>query len=192
VQDKTILRGFWDTKLPPSHHQRGLTEANGFNPAAGLNPAGWTVYGATNVTYAPWKAYSWVGLPVWASVFPSFPFTTIAILLSILGSVMGVASNSLLLSGSRKKKHAPVKAYLIIQAISMIAILVQVAFLAIAGREVQKGHGYRDLIRDQNIGIGILAANYTVFLGILVYFWIVAYSFYRQLKLEIKERGDHI
>ena len=64
----------------------------------------------------------------------------------------------------RKKKHARVKAYLIIQAVSMIAILVQVAFLAIAGRKILV-IGHRELIRDQNIGIGILAANYAVFLG---------------------------
>ena len=81
--------------------KRGLTEANGFNPAAGLNPAGWSVYGAYNVTYAPWSYYGWASLDEWASVFPRYPFSLIAILLSILGSVMAVVSNSLLLSGSR-------------------------------------------------------------------------------------------
>ena len=36
-------------------------------------------------------------------------------------------------------------------------------FLAIDPRF--SGWGHVDLLRDQNIGIGILAANYTVFLG---------------------------
>jgi len=129
---------------------------------------------------------SYPQFPELPTVLYSLGQIPIIYLLSIVGNILGIIAAGVLLWGTLKKKDAPVLAYLIIQALSMITIVLVIGLAVLTSFLYNGSTAFDSSISPHYklvciIAI-VIAVTFAIALGINVYFWNVVYSFYRQLK----------
>jgi len=121
-------------------------------------------------------------------------------IIRILCNITYIVASALLLWGTLKRKATPVLAYLIFQAISVVlmAILIVVVLVSslvvgsAAADEIAQGkyeldgsdgnysnEDAADIARTATIGAGTI---YGAAIALSIYFWVVVYSFFRELK----------
>merc|ERR1712038_1543110 len=99
---------------------------------------------------------------------------------SVIGGLLGIVAAGLLLWGTLQKKPTPVLAYLTIEGLSTIGyIMLFVVMQTVGAYRWRHGELCLPLVCAPIVVFIVVAA---IALGILLYLWIVVYSFYRQLK----------
>jgi len=125
-------------------------------------------------------------------------------IIRILSSITYVVASALLLWGTLKRKTTPVLAYLIFQAISVVLMAIFIVIIlvsslvagSVAADDLAQGKYELDgsdgnysnedaanTARTATITAVIISANiYGGAIALSIYFWIVVYSFFRELK----------